>query len=222
VPSKLDVGAALSEVFETYRGQAGVLLPTAFWLFLVVAVVNGLTAEDFSLFWLGPVVGLAVGTLYQGIVVGLVRDLQDGRRDSSAGDLMRSALPVLAPLLGAGILAGLGIGAGLVLLIAPGLYLATIWAVIAPVIMVERRGVFDAFGRSRQLVQGQGWQVFKVIFTAYLLTILGAISFQELAVTIANGPLVRIVFSALASTLTAPITALVAAILYFRLLDLRS
>jgi len=36
-------------------------------------------------------------------------------------------------------------------------------------------------------------------------------------VSIADGPIIRIVFSALASTLTAPITALVAAVLYFRL-----
>ncbi|MGN6815639.1 MAG: hypothetical protein ACTHK3_06085, partial [Solirubrobacterales bacterium] len=106
---KLDVGATLREVFDTYRDQAGVLLPVAFWLFLVVAIVNGLTGENFSLFWLGLVVGLAVGTLYQGMVVGLVDDVQDGRRDSSVGELMRSALPVLGPLLGAGILAGFGI-----------------------------------------------------------------------------------------------------------------
>lgn len=221
MPAKLDVGAILREVFAIYREQAGVLLPVAFWLFLIVAVVNGLTADDFSLFWAAALVSFAVGTLYQGMVVGLVRDVQDARRDSSIGDLMRPVLPVFRPLLGAGILFGLGVGAGLVLLIVPGLYLLTIWAVVAPVIMVERRAAFEAFGRSRQLVAGQGWQVFKVAITAYLLTALGVISFQELAATVANGPLVRIVFSALASTLTAPITALVAAVLYFHLLELR-
>lgn len=103
---KLDVGSTLSEVFDTYRDQAGVLLPVAFWLFLIVAIVNGLTAGDFSLFWVALIVSLAVGTLYQGMVVNLVNDLQDGRRDSSVGDLMRSALPFLAPLIGAGILEG--------------------------------------------------------------------------------------------------------------------
>jgi hypothetical protein len=29
-----------------------------------------------------------------------------------------------------------------------------VWAVIAPVIVIERAGVFDAFGRSRQLIKG--------------------------------------------------------------------
>jgi hypothetical protein len=217
----LDVGATLSEVFETYREQAGTLLPVAFWMFLVVAIVNGLTAKDFSLFWLDLVVSVVVGMLYQGMVVGLVRDVQDGRRDSSVGDLVRSVLPVLGPLVGAALLAGLGIGFGLVLLIVPGLYLATIWSVVAPVIVVERRGAFDAFGRSRQLVREYGWSVFWVIAVAFVIAAVASIAFTQIAVAIADGPLLRIVFSALASTLTAPITALVAAILYFRLLQLR-
>lgn len=219
---QLDVGATLSEVFATYRDQAGVLLPVAFWLFLIVAIVNGLTAGNFSLFVVALVVGLAIGTLYQGMVVGLVQDVQDGRRDSSVGDLMRFALPVLGPLLGAGILAGIGIGFGFVLLVVPGLYLATIWAVIAPVIVIERRGIFDAFGRSRQLVKNNGWPVLWTILVAYLITIVAAFALTAIADGISNGPLVRIVFSALASTFTAPITALVAAILYFRLLSLQS
>jgi hypothetical protein len=218
---QLDVGATLSEVFATYRDQAGVLLPVAFWLFLIVAIVNGLTAGSFALFLAALVFGLAIGTLYQGMVVGLVQDVQDGRRDSSVGDLMRFALPVLGPLLGAGILAWLGICFGFVLLIVPGLYLATIWAVIAPVIVIERRSIFDAFGRSRQLVKDNGWPVFWTILAAYLITIVASIALTAIADGIANGPLVRIVFSAIASTFTAPITALVSAILYFRLLPPR-
>lgn len=218
---RLEVGNTLSEVFDTYRDQAGVLLPVAFWLFLLVAIVNGLTEGNLSLFWVSIVVSLAVGTLYQGMVVRLVQDVQDGRRDSSIGDLMRSVLPVLGPLIGAGILAGLGIGAGFVLLIVPGLILLTMWAVIAPVIVVERRGVFDAFGRSRQLVKGQGWPVFGTVVVAYLIAFAAEIVFVAIANAIADGPLLRIVFSALASTLAAPVGALVAAVLYFRLLGLR-
>jgi hypothetical protein len=214
---RLSVGDALSEVFRIYREQAGVLLPVAFWLFLIVAVVNGLTEGDFSLFWIGVVVGLAVGTLYQGMVVELVRDVQDGRRDSSVGDLFRSALPVLGVLIGAGILAGIGIGIGFLLLIVPGLFLATIWAVIAPAIVIERRGVFEAFGRSRELVKGQGWPVLGTIVVAYLISFLASIVFAAIAAAISGGVILAIVFSALASTITAPIAALVAAVLYFRL-----
>lgn len=221
IERKLSVGDTLSEVFGIYREHAGVLLPVAFWLFLIVAVVNGLTEDSLSLFWVSIIVGLAVGTLYQGTVVRLVQDVQDGRRDYSVGELMRAALPVLGTLIAAGILAGIGIGLGFVLLVVPGLFLATIWAVIAPAIVVEGRGVFEAFGRSRELVKGQGWPVLGTIVVAYLIAIAASLLFNAIAASIADEPLLRIVFSALASTITAPITALVAAVLYFRLLAIK-
>ncbi|MCW2987802.1 MAG: hypothetical protein JWM24_740 [Solirubrobacterales bacterium] len=214
---KLDVGATLSEVFSIYRDNAGVLLPVAFWLFLVVAILNGIAGSSLLLVLVASVVGIAAGTLYQGMVVNLVRDVQDGRRDFSAGELLSSATPFIVPLVGAGILAGFGIFFGLILLVVPGLFLLTIWAVIAPVIVVEKSPVMAAFGRSRELVRGNGWQVFGAIVVAFLIVIVGGIVFTAIAAAIADGPLLRIVFSALASTITAPVSALVAAVIYFRL-----
>jgi hypothetical protein len=215
---KLDFGTVLNEIFAIYTANVGVLLPVAFWLFLAVAIVNGITAKHLALFPLEIVVSLIASTLYQGMVVGLVRDVQDGRRDFSAGELMRSAAPVLAPLIGAGLLAGLGIGIGFVLLIVPGLYLLTIWAVIAPVIVIERRRALESFGRSRELVKGNGWAVFGVLIVAFLITFAGAAILGALGAAIASGILVQIVFSALASTITAPIPALAAGVIYYRLL----
>ncbi|HEV7562506.1 MAG TPA: hypothetical protein VGO24_03305 [Solirubrobacterales bacterium] len=215
---ELSVGDTLSEVFSIYGAHAGVLLPVAFWLFLAVAIVDGLVGASLALLPLVIVVSTIAATLYQGMVVGLVRDVQDGRRDSSVGELLGYAAPVLLPLIGAGLLSGLGIGIGFVLLVVPGLYLLTIWAAIAPVIVIERRPVLEAFGRSRQLVRGNGWPVFWVIAVAFLISLAGGLIFGGIASSVADGPLVRIVFSALASTITAPIGALVAGVLYYRLL----
>ena len=50
-------------------------------------------------------------------------------------------------------------------MIVPGLILITIWAVVAPSIVVEDKGVFEAFGRSRELVRGNGWKVFVAIIS---------------------------------------------------------
>lgn len=218
---KLDFGLTLNEIFGIYGAQAGVLLPVAFWLFLVVAILGGLAGSSLTLLPLELIVSTIISTLYQGMVVGLVRDVQDGRRAASVGELMRSALPVVGPLIGAAIVSGIAIGIGLFLLIVPGLILMTIWAVIAPAIVIERTGVFAAFGRSRELVSGNAWAVFGVILVAYLITFAGALIFGGIASAVANGAIVRIVFSALASTITAPIPALAAGVLYYRLLPLQ-
>ncbi len=214
---KIEVGSVLSETFSLYGSQAGVLLPMAFLFYLAVAILDGLAGSSLVLVLVASIVGIAAGTLYQGTVVNLVRDVQDGRRDFSAGELLSSATPFILPLIGAGILAGLGIGIGFVLLIVPGLILLTIWSVIAPVIVVEKSGVMDSFGRSRALVRGNGWPVFGAIFVTFLIVIVAGILFVAIAEGISDGPFARIVFSLLASTLTAPIGALVASVLYFRL-----
>jgi hypothetical protein len=218
---KLDVGGILSQVFSTYSAQAGVLLPVAFCLYLLVAVIDVLLAGSLALVPIVLAVSVIAATLYQGMVVGLVRDVQDGRRDSSVEDLIRATGPVVLPLIGVGLLAGIAIGIGFLLLVVPGLILLTIWAVIAPVIVVERTGVMAAFGRSRELVRGNGWQVFGVIVVVYIIVFFANAIFGAIGSSISDAAVVRIVFSLIASTLTAPISALVAAVIYFRLLAIK-
>jgi hypothetical protein len=217
---KLDIGGTLSQAFSTYGSQAGVLLPVAFGLFLIVAVINGVLAHSLVLLPLALAVSVVAGTLYQGMVVGLVSDVQDGRRDSSVENLVRSTGPVILPLIGAGILAGIGIGIGFIFLIVPGLILLTIWSVIAPVIVVERSGAIDAFGRSRALVRGNGWQVFGVIVVVFVIVIVVQTILGAIAVGIEDSALLRIVFNVIGETVTAPIVALVAAVIYFRLREI--
>ena len=53
-------------------------------------------------------------------------------RDFTVGELLSSASPAILPLIGNGILFGIAVGIGLFLLIIPGLWLLTIWAVVAP------------------------------------------------------------------------------------------
>jgi hypothetical protein len=218
---KLDVGGTLSQIFSTYGQQAGVLLPLAFGLFLLVAIVSALLSGSFLLSLVAIGVSVIAGTLYQGMVVSLVRDVQDGTRDSSVGQLIEETWPVVLPLIGAGILAGIGITIGFILLIVPGLILLTIWSVIAPVIVVEHSGAINAFGRSRALVKGNGWPVFGVILVVYLITTVVSLVLGLIGVGISDTFAMRALFSLVASTLTAPIAALAASVIYFRLIALQ-
>jgi hypothetical protein len=211
---RVEPGRIISEVFRIYREQAGVLLPVAIVLFGINAVV-GYLLQDGALALIASIVSLVVATFYQGMVVQLVRDVIDGRRDSSVGDLLRSVSPVVLTLIVVSILAGIATGIGFLLLIVPGLWLMTIWSVIAPVVVVERTGVFESFGRSRALVKGHGWQVFGVIILVVVLLLVVAIATAILIDSVGDAGGSAIGWAL--NVLTAPITALVAAVLYFAL-----
>jgi lipid-A-disaccharide synthase-like uncharacterized protein len=205
--------AIVSRVWEIYRDQFGVLIGTALVLYAVEFVVYLLLSTAASialaiLFW-------ALSILYQGMVVKLVQDIQDGRRDNSVGDLLRSVEPVFWPLVGVSILFGLGVAVGFVLLIIPGIFLMVIWSVVAPVTVLERPGVFAAFGRSRELVRGNGWNVLGVIVLVFLVVV--AISIVAGLVSAPLGSVGRALLQWAVNALIAPVSALAASVLYFAL-----
>ncbi len=221
---KLDVGRVLSQVVETYRAQAALLLPAAAVVFLIPAIINGviLSGEaDPTFLLLSFVIAIIATFWYQGMVVEAVRDIRDGRRDFSLDGLFRSAMPVIAPLIGAGILAGIGVAIGFVLLIVPGLILLTIWALIAPVIVIERAGVVDSFSRSRDLVRGNGWNVFGVIVVLLILQAILSSIFQTIGRGISDNAFGYGVANWIGNVLVAPLSALAATIMYFELRGLR-
>lgn len=216
---RLTPGDVIGRAFQIYRDQIGVLLPVALVVFAVDAVVTWLLDEG-ALAIIAGLVSLVLATLYSGMVVQLVRDVQDGRRDSSIGELFGSVSPVLVPLILVSLLAGLGIGIGLLLLIVPGLVLLTFWSVVAPVTVIEHPGVFSAFSRSWALVRGYAWPVFGTIVLVFLLVIAAAIVAGLIGSAIGDGG--RAILSWIFDALTQPVAALTASVLYFTLLQVRN
>jgi MFS family permease len=162
---RLDIGKVFGRVFETYGAQAAVILPAALIVYLPVSILSGIAYDQGSALatLLAFVVGIVGSFWLQGVVVGAVADIQDERRDESLGSLFGKVGPVLGRLVLAGVLAAIGIGIGLLLLVVPGLILLTIWSLVIPVIVLERTGVLESFGRSRELVRGHAWRVFAII-----------------------------------------------------------
>jgi hypothetical protein len=219
VDGRLRVGETLGEVFKIYRRRAGLLLPVGFWLFLFSEIVEA-TAGRTLFFPFALVVGLVVPTLYEGIAIGMVRDVRGGR-DSSVRELAGFAVPVLMPLIGATFLLVFGVLAGFVLLIVPGLYLLTIWSVVSPLILIERSEVFAAFGRSRRLVRGSGWAVFGIASVALILPPGVAVGLGFALGGVFDGVILQAILGVLLATVTAPIPSLAAGVLYYRLLALQ-
>jgi hypothetical protein len=214
---RVDVGRTISETFRIYGEHAAVLLGTAAIVFIVAGLLQGLLAASGDVFLglLGTIIILAGVTLYTGFVVKLVEDVRDGRRDFTVGELVSSAASVLGSLVANSILRAIAVGIGFLLLIVPGLILLTIWAVTAPSIVIERRGPIEAFGRSRELVKGEGWSVFGVIVVAFVITFL--IGLVAGIIGAALGDAGQVVFSIIGNIIGAPISALVSAVLFFDL-----
>jgi hypothetical protein len=205
--------SVVSRVWEIYRDQFAVLFVSGVVIYVLEFVINLVLSAAVGiilalLFW-------ALTVLYQGMVVNLVQDVQDGRRDHSVGDLFRSVEPVFWQLLAVSVLAGIGIAFGFVLLIIPGLILLVMWSVVAPVVVLERPGVFAAFGRSRELVRGNGWNVFGVIVLVFLAVVV--ISIVAGLATDSLGAVGRALVQWVVNAALAPVAALSASVLYFAL-----
>jgi hypothetical protein len=208
-------GTIIARAFDIYRDNFAVLAGAALLVFAVEAVAT--LALPGGLAILAAVVSIVLTTFYQGMVVRLVHDVQDGRRDSSVPELLRSVSPVVLPLIAVSILAGLGIGIGLLFLIVPGLLLLTIWAVVAPVTVLEQPGIFAAFRRSRELVRGHGWAVFGTLVLVFVIILTAAVVAAVLGAAVGGDDIGEAVVGWLLNALVQPLAAVTAAVLYFAL-----
>jgi Uncharacterised protein family (UPF0259) len=212
----LNMGAVIDRVFAIYVDQAPVLMPAAAVVFVFTGILSEVLVRSSS--GLGVVailITLIASTLFTGMVVELVADVQDGRRDASVGRLLSGATPVVGKLILLGIVEAIGFAIGFVLLVVPCLILLTIWSVAAPAVVLERAGVFAALGRSRELVRGNGWQVFGVVFLLLVGVIVVSVIVETAAAAAGTGA--GIVARVVVGVLTAPLSALAAGVLYFQL-----
>jgi hypothetical protein len=173
----MTVGGVFGEAWEYYSRFFRRFATVAAAVFVVLDLLAAIAADargkspGLAFAWaLVSSVAALVGSFWvQGALVAAVDDARDGRIDTTVEQLFRRTRPHLGALLGAGIVAALAVGVGL-LLVVPGLFLLTRWAVFVPVIVLERRGALDALRRSSALVSGYGWTVFGVVLLTILLT----------------------------------------------------
>src|SRR5919197_127549 len=201
----MTVGGVLGDAWNLYKRFVGRFFVTALVVFAVLDLLSSLADQAASdgwtsgLFWglVAAIVSIVGYFWVQAALVETVHDVRDGRADRSIGETYRAVRPQLLAVIIGGILAGIGIIIGFALLIIPGLFLLTIWSMLIPVIVLERRPVGEAFTRTREFVRGQGWSVFGLVIVTFLI------------VAIASG-VIRAVFAPLPDFLDAWLGGLVA------------
>jgi len=208
----------IGEAWRLYKAHWRHLLTFSFVVYAGVAVIGAVLT--ILLTWVGAIIAAIISLIaffwLQGALVKAVDDVRDGEADLSLGQTFAQAREQLSSVAVAAILAGLGIVLGLILLIVPGLILMTWWAVIIPVVVLERKSAGEAFSRSRELVRGNGWGVFGVIVLMVLLLIGFSLVLNIILTPLADW-LQSFVSQIVSGTVTAPFVAIVLTLLYFRL-----
>ena len=203
----MDIGSVLSEAWGLYKRFLWQFFLTALVVFAILdlfsALADGAAGDSFlaGLFWslIAATVGIVGYFWVQGALVEVVRDVRDGRADRTIGEIYQA---VSASLARAAIVAGILAGARDRCRIdplqsSPVLFLLTIWSMLVVVIVIEGKSAGEAFGRSREVVRGHGWEVFGLIIVTFVI------------VAVASG-VIRLLFAPLPDFLDTWIGSLVA------------
>jgi len=212
--------AILGEAWDLYKAHWRHLLPIAFVVYLVLSLFTLLLA--LLLGWVGAIAGAFVslaGTFWlQGALVVAIEDVRDGRADLSISETLSRVRPRMNPLAIGGILASIAITIGFILLIVPGLVLLTWWLFIVPVIMLEGQSATDSFGRSRELVRGNGWNVFGLIVLTIVILVVAGIIIGIILLFLPD-EVGQYLSNVIANTLFSPFVAAAWTLAYYHLRD---
>jgi hypothetical protein len=218
---ELDPNAVLKQAWLLYKRLffRSVLMGAA--VFGVIHFVQALAASGRSgvaLTLLALMLSIGGVALVQGGLVEIVRGLHDdGDDDVSVFEALSRASGRVLKLVCVSFLVGLGVALASLLFVIPGLILAVRWAVAVPAAMLEDGNARDALRRSRALLAGNGWSVFKVIFAVGVLNLVVVVP-----LTIAahgHGEFGIWVATTLGSALTAPYAAHALTVIYYALVQ---
>jgi hypothetical protein len=160
---------------------------------------------------------IIVSTLTQAaIIYGTFQDLRGQK--ASIGDCIARGLSSILPVIIGSILLSLGIMIGSLLLIVPGIILALMWWVYVPSIVVEGKGIIEAFGRSRELTRGRRWHLLGlVIVLLILMFVVGFIAQFVVMIIAAQGGMTATIIEYVFNALLTAFTAVLVAVAYYYL-----
>ena len=231
---KLRIRSVYRGAVETVRGQWPLLLVTAVVVFVPVGFLDALDTriqqldkDAFTDLQAVALVGITVvhagsaligEVFYTGVVAAAAIQSRTGA-SRSVGQLVRTLR--YARLVAVDLLFVLLVVAGLAVLVVPGLVFFTWFALAAPVVELEGRGVAGAFRRSRELVRGSFWGVFAILVplelsTDVLTDATGALATAALGDTL----LADWLGSALAELLLTPLFAVAVVAVAYELIEL--
>lgn len=166
---RFDVGGAIGQTWEAFRAN---FLP----FFIISVILLGLPpfiqALATPLHPVGVVAARGIGVVallvgLASLILGAVQQaavvrgtvLYENGRASTWRELLASTRPVIVPVIVVSLIYAVCVAIGCVLLLAPGLFIATAWGAAVPTAVVERLGVGGSLQRSWDLTRNHRWAV---------------------------------------------------------------
>ena len=228
-----DLGRVIGRTFSTIKANwiaffaAAALfvgIPSALMAFGQADLTTGeSSAVAFILMILGWALYLIGAYVVQGMVVrAAINSFND--KQTTFGEALSAGVKVFLPLLGLAIVAGIATGFAYILLIVPGIMLTVLWSVSAPAVVAEKRGIFEAMQRSRDLTRGYRWHIFGLLVIYLVLSMIvgmlvGGVNLAAGGAFSGGAPsaVVNMVSNALTNTLTSVVASAGVAALYYEL-----
>jgi Membrane domain of glycerophosphoryl diester phosphodiesterase len=161
----MDTGEIFGEAFRLYSENAVLFLGVLAVLLVPLALLE-LILPAFSF------LSIFVNTFSLAALI-LVIGARELGKDISIREAYESVgVNTYVNLLITNILAGIAIVIGLVLLIVPGVYLLVRFAFIDPAVVLEKKGITEAFSRSSELVKGSWWRIFGIGLLVFILLVI--------------------------------------------------
>jgi hypothetical protein len=209
---RLQISKVIELTLAAIRSNISTLAPVALLFVALPEALSGLVVQSdtnavFS-------ITLLTQCVLQAAAAFVVAGEMNGQRLGFSQALNKTG-SVFLPILGISILATLGVIAGTLLLVIPGVILACMWAVAVPVRALEEPGVRRAFGRSRALTKDyRGHILLMVLILLIPLIVLGLLGGL---VTLGNEAALNIVVMPLITAAVSLLTSVGAAALYVEL-----
>ncbi|MGH3042199.1 MAG: hypothetical protein ACRDNG_10780 [Gaiellaceae bacterium] len=212
----------IKQAFSAYRAWGPYLvgLTGAFFLAVgAVCAVLGLLLGEAG-YLPANVMAFAGSAWALAMIVDAIAALEEPTADRSLAGRVRAVLPYAGTLFLVWILYTAGLTVGFLLFIVPGVVFSVWWALVVPIVVLERKGVHASFGRSRQLVTGRGRTVFGTLFISGVLALVPGLAIYVAVRTLpVSAGAADLITQFAASSVCLPFFAICQTVLYA---DLRS
>jgi hypothetical protein len=164
----LSFAEILDRGFRVLRDQFWLLVGISAWVWMPYGVLLALGEIDKTFTGLGMLAFMIISPLmYAALIVAVAEVYLD--RTTTIGDSYGATRAIAVPIIGTFLLFYLLVGLGFLALLIPGIYFLVCWALLAPVMIVERRFGMAALRRSRGLVRDSWGRTFAILLVAGLI-----------------------------------------------------